>query len=142
MKKNIKIISLILCLIAVLALFPACSSVASADNSSLKSITKPYIGEYECVEARLGDKNLLEKYEFIKITLVDNENMEVSYKPKNGKKKTYEGAYSVDPNTREFTGEIWVVGIKFREKTKIENGKFVLTKNLFTTPLIMKFEMK
>lgn len=142
MKKKIKVLSLILCLVAVLMLIPACSSIANADNSSLKSLTKPYIGEYECVEARLGEKNLLDKYEFIKITLLDDENMEVSYKPVNGKKKSYEGGYTVDPNTREFTGEIGIVGVKFKEKTKIENGEFVITKNLLTVPLIMKFKMK
>ncbi len=130
----------------VLLLLPACSggqaSGASDKSGSLKSITKPYIGEYECVEARLGNTDLLEKYEFITISLLDDKKLEVSFKPKNGNKKSFEGAYEVDPDTREFSGEIGILGVKFREKTKIENGKFTLTKLIFKMPLIMNFKMK
>lgn len=127
----------------ILVLLPACStSQASGTSGSLKSITKPYIGEYECVEAHLGETNLLEKYEFITISLLDNKKMEVSYKPKIGKKKTFEGAYEVNPDTREFTGEVGILGVRFKESTKIENGKFTLTKLIFAMPLIMNFKMK
>ena len=67
----------------ILILVPACSASTTANGASgsLKAITKPYIGEYECVAARLGESDLLEKYEFIKITLLDDEKMEVSFKP-------------------------------------------------------------
>lgn len=144
MKKKILYIIVILCLLLLLT--PACSSSqasATSDKSgSLKSITKPYIGEYECVEARFGDKDLLEKYDYIIISLVDDKKMEVSFKPKDGKKKTFEGAYEVNPETREFTGEVGILGVRFRESTKIENGKFTVTKLIFSMPLIMNFKMK
>ncbi len=144
MKKKILIFAVALSM--VLLLLPACSgeqaSGASDKSGSLKSITKPYIGEYECVEARLGNTDLLEKYEFITISLLDDKKLEVSFKPKNGSKKSFEGAYEVDPDTREFSGEIGILGVKFREKTKIENGKFTLTKLIFRMPLIMNFKMK
>lgn len=144
MKKKILYITVILCLLLLLT--PACSSSqasATSDKSgSLKSITKPYIGEYECVEARFGDKDLLEKYDYIIISLVDDKKMEVSFKPKDGKKKTFEGAYEVNPETREFTGEVGILGVRFRESTKIENGKFTVTKLIFSMPLIMNFKMK
>lgn len=140
MKKRVLFVTLILCLI--LTLLPACSSVQASANGSLKSITKPYIGEYECVEARLGETNLLEKYEFITISLLDDKKMEVSYKPKNGNKKTFEGAYKVNEETREFTGEVGILGVKFNESTKIVNGKFTLKKLIFSMPLIMNFKMK
>ena len=145
MKKKILFIPVVLSLL--LFLFPACSSsqasAASGDkNGSLKTITKPYIGEYECVSARLGEKDLLEKYDFIIISLLDDEKMEVSFKPKDGKKKTFEGAYEVNPDTREFTGEVGILGVKFKEGTKIENGKFTITKLIISMPLIMNFKMK
>ena len=126
----------------LLMLLPACSSMQASASGSLKSITKPYVGEYECVEARLGETNLLEKYEFITISLLDDKKMEVSYKSKNGKKKTFEGAYKVNEETREFTGEVGILGVKFKESTKIENGKFTLKKLIFSMPLIMNFKMK
>ncbi|MDE7167878.1 MAG: hypothetical protein K2O28_03400 [Clostridia bacterium] len=140
MKKRVLFVTLILCL--MLALLPACSSTQANASGSLKSITKPYIGEYECVEARLGETDLLEKYEFITISLLDDKKMEVSYKPKNGNKKTFEGAYEVNEETREFTGEVGILGVKFNESTKIMNGKFTLKRLIFSMPLIMNFKMK
>ncbi|MDE7082319.1 MAG: hypothetical protein K2O89_01280 [Clostridia bacterium] len=144
MKKRIFIFTVILSML--LLLLPACSTAqasAESDKSgSLKSITKPYIGEYECTDAHLGKTDLLEKYEFITISLLDDKKMEVSYKPKDGKKKTFEGTYEVNPDTREFTGEVGILGVKFKEGTKIENGKFTITKLIFSMPLIMNFKMK
>ncbi len=52
---------------AVLSLVPACTDGA---DSSVKSLTKPYIAEYTCVEAKFGEADLLKEYDFIKITLV------------------------------------------------------------------------
>lgn len=141
MKKRVLFITLLLC--TILLLLPACSTAqASGTSGSLKSITKPYIGEYECVEARLGETNLLEKYDFINISLLDDKKMEVSFKPKNGSKKTFKGAYEVNEETREFKGEVGILGVKFKEGTKIEKGKFTVKKVIFSKPLIMNFKMK
>lgn len=143
MKKKFLFFTLIITLILILV--PACSASTTANGTSggsLKAITKPYIGEYECVSARLGESDLLEKYEYIKITLIDDKKMEVSFKPKGGSKKSFEGAYEVNEETREFTGEVGIFGVKFKEATKIENGKFTITKLIFKTPLIMNFKMK
>ncbi|MDE6001706.1 MAG: hypothetical protein K2G96_05265, partial [Clostridia bacterium] len=64
------------------------------EAGSLKSITRPYIAQYECTEATLGDENLLEKFEYIKIVLVNKDTMQIIYKPKNGKKQINETKYT------------------------------------------------
>lgn len=144
MKKRFLIFTVVLSLL--LMLLPACSAeqanAAGDKGGSLKSITKPYIGEYECSSARFGETDLLEKYDFITISLLDDTKMEVSFKPKGGKKKSFEGEYDVNAETREFTGEVGILGVKFKESTKIENGKFTITKLIFSMPLIMNFKMK
>ncbi|MCI9561648.1 MAG: hypothetical protein HFK03_04075 [Clostridia bacterium] len=137
MKRKLILISVILSL--MLIILPACDMEASG---SVKSLTKPYIGEYECVEARLGETDLLEKYESIKITLIDDKKLEISFKPVNGSRRAFEGEYSVDGETREFTGEAGILGYKFKEKAVIENGEFVISKLIMTKPLVMKFKMK
>lgn len=86
MKRKLILISVILSL--MLIILPACDMEASG---SVKSLTKPYIGEYECVEARLGETDLLEKYEYIKITLIDDKKLEISFKPVNGSRRAFEG---------------------------------------------------
>ena len=139
MKKKLSILLLIFSLLSILTTVSACSVAATG---SIKSITKPYIAQYECVEARLGTQDLLEKYEFINITFLDAEEMELSFIPKDGEKKSYKGHYTVNPETREFSAEIGIFGHNFKESTKIEKGEFTVTQNILSMPLILKFKMK
>lgn len=125
---------------AVLSLVPACADGGA--ESSVKSLTKPYIAEYTCVEAKFGEADVLKEYDFIKIKLIDDEKMEITYKPKDGEKKSVEGTYSVDDETREMTGSVWFFGVEHREKIKIENGGFTVIKTLMNKPLVFKFEIK
>ena len=137
MKKKICLLTVLFCL--GLLLFPACGIDM---NSSLKTLSKPYIAEYECVEARLGTENLLEKYEYFYITLVNKEELEVSFKEKVGKKTLIKGTYTIDPKTHELTGETGVLGFQFKESVIVKNGEFVIEKNLGPFPLYMKFRVK
>lgn len=136
----IKKLLLITFIAAMLAIFPACSTDDA--SGSLKTITNPYIAQYECVEAKLGTQDLLENFEYIRITFLDKSELEVSYKSKNGDRKATKGAYKVDPETRELSGEIGFLGYKFKETTKIENGQFTIKGTVFYMPLVMKFAMK
>lgn len=137
MKRKISLLTVLFC--AVLLLFPACGIDMQA---SIKTITKPYIAEYECVEARLGNENLLEKYEYFYITLVNSEELEISFREKDGKRTLLKGTYTIDPKTRELTGETGVIGFKFKETVIVKNGEFVIEKNLGPFPLYMKFKVK
>ena len=108
-------------------------------NSSVKSLTKPYIATYDCTFAQLGKQDLLEKYDYLKITLLDDEKLEVSFKRKNGKKHTYTSTYSYDDETGELKAEIGILGFKFRQATKIENGKFNISMPILGKQLSMTF---
>ena len=108
-------------------------------NSSVKTLTKPYITTYECTEARLGKEDLLEKYEYLRITFLDDEELEVSFKRKNGKKHVYTCTYTHDDETGQFEAEIGIFGFKFRQATVIEDGKFTLSMPILGKPLIMNF---
>lgn len=137
MKKKIYLLAVLLC--ASLLLFPACGMDM---QSSLKTITMPYIAEYECVEARLGNEDLLKKYEYFYITLLNKDELEVSFKEKDGKRSTFKGSYTIDPKTRELSGEVGVLGFKYKESVLVKNGQFVIEKNLGPFPLYMKFKVR
>ncbi len=124
---------------SLLAVLPACDA---DPNGDIKSITKPYIAEYVCTEAKFGEEDLLEKYDYIKLTLLDGKQMELSYKPKDGDKKSYVCDYEVDEKTRELTADFWLLGISHREKISIENGGFTIIKTIYSKPLYMKFQTK
>ena len=106
----------------------------------LKSITRPYIAQYECVEATLGDENLLDKFDFIKIVLLDKENLEFLYKQKEGDDKSFNSKYVFDIKSRTFTAEIGILGYTFKQSTVIEKGKFTISKPIGGKQLIMKFK--
>lgn len=132
-KKTIIILSL---LILPLVFLAGCEDLS---QQSIKSITNPQIATYECVEARYGRDNLLEKYEFIKITLLDDKELELSFKS-NGEKKSKTFPYTFDCETRELSCEGTVLGCKVMEKVKIEDGEFTVKKTLGNKTLIMKFK--
>lgn len=108
-------------------------------DSSVKSLTKPYINTYECTFARFGNENLLEKYEYVKITFLDDKQLEVSYKRPKGKKHSHVCDYTYDEKTRQFEAEVGILGFKFKQATTIENGKFTISMPILGKPLIMNF---
>lgn len=90
-------------------------------------MTKPR----EKTREELTDEIFLNKNEF-----------ELTFKPNGGDKKIFKGNYSVDPVTRELESDISVLGHKFKEKTKIENGRFTVSKTLGGKELFVLFEVK
>lgn len=109
------------------------------ENSSVKSLTKPYITTYECVSARFGKEDILQKYDFIKITFLNDKELEVSYKYKNGKKHCNKCNYYYDDGTGTFSAEMGILGFRFKQQTVIENGKFTLVVPILGKPLILNF---
>ncbi|MDE6849734.1 MAG: hypothetical protein K2J54_00225 [Clostridia bacterium] len=108
-------------------------------NSSVKTLTKPYITTYDCTFAQLGKEDLLEKYDYLKITFLDDKKLEVSFKRKKGKKHSYTSEYKYNDETGEITAEIGILGFKFRQATKIENGKFNISMPILGKQLSMVF---
>lgn len=126
------------CAVAALcALLCACN--ISAD-SSLKELTHPCVTRYECTYARWGETDFLEEFDYIRITLLDTEKMALEYKKTGESAHSYECSYTLDEKTGEFTAEAGALGIKFREKIKIEDGEFTVSLPLMGRQLIMKFQ--
>lgn len=138
MKKKYYLIFVILTLACIML----CAFTFDKD-SSLKDLTHPYINTYECTAARLGNENLLEQYEYFRITFLDEKQLEVSFKRKKfGKKHVYLCNYQYDEKTSEFSAEIGLLGYRFRQKTKITDGKFTISMPVLGKPLLMNFAVK
>lgn len=135
MKKRL-IIFFVLCTL-ILTLLSACDM---KNAGPLKSITHPYIAQYECVEATLGDEDLLDKFDYIKITLVNKDTLELNYKLKDGDNKTIESNYDFDVNSHTLTAEVGILGYTVKQSTVIEKGKFTISKSIGGKQLIMKFK--
>ena len=135
MKKRL-IIFVVLCTF-LLTFLCACDM---KNAGPLKSITHPYIAQYECIDAKLGEEDLLKKFDYIKITLVNSKTMELNYKQKEGKNKTIKSDYTFDTKSRTLTAEIGILGHTVKQSTVIEKGKFTISKSIGGKQLIMKFK--
>ncbi len=123
------------------ALFALCLASCGIDSAaSLKDITKPYIARYECTQATLGDDDLLKDFDYIRITLLDESEMELSFKKKGEKAKAKTFGYTYDNETGSIIAEESILGVKFKEKTIIKDGAFTVSFPLGTRQLTLKFE--
>lgn len=138
-----KFLTVIVILALCLCVLPACKiNTESFAKSSVKAITRPYIAQYECVEARFGEDNLIEYYDYIKVILLNKNKLEILYKLKDGDKKSIVGTYNVDTETREIDAEVGILGYKFKKKVKVENGEFIISHIIMKKELYMKFQTK
>ena len=107
-------------ILSFMALFP------NVKDSTLKDIVKPYLGQYECKSAQLGDKDCLEKFSYIRLELKDDENFILYYKEKEGRKKELEGKYAYDKEKGV---------VKLCDKNGVFKREFPLDKGILTISL-------
>ena len=125
---------------AICSLFVLLSACDARDTGSLKSLTRPYIAQYECTDAKLGNDDLLEKFDYIKIVLVDKNKLQLIYKLKMGEKRIKESEYTFDAKTRELSADIGIFGYRFNQTAVVKDGKFTVTKTIIGKQLVMNFE--
>ncbi|MCD8308357.1 MAG: hypothetical protein LUD19_00780 [Clostridia bacterium] len=127
--------------IAVIALFAVTLAACGLDTTTtLQDITKPYIARYECTQATLGEDDLLKDYDYIRITFLDEKEMELSFKQKDGKVRAKTFAYTYDKDSGELTAGEGALGVKIKERTILKDGAFTVNLPLGTKELILKFE--
>ena len=79
-------------LVGMLTLFLS----VSAHLDGLKDITQPHLGEYKCESAVYGEEDMLQRFSYIVIELVDGENFVLRYEDANGNKGEQSGKYKYD----------------------------------------------
>lgn len=135
MKKKIFAVIFVICTLCL------CLCAFTFDTTgSVRNLTHPYINTYECTFARFGNENLLEKYDYLKITFLDEKELEVSFKKNNGKLHRYVCDYTYDEETKKVEAEIGILGFKFKQATCIEHGRFTISMPILGKPLVMIFQ--
>lgn len=110
--------------------------------SGIKSLTKPYLNEYVCTYGMLGERDLLEDTEYIKVTFIDKQTLEISYKKTEGKKHAFECGYSHDDKTGEVVIDFGLFDAENKPRIIINDGRFTVSKQLGNKLLYMIFEVK
>lgn len=132
--KHKKIYLIFISLFALL-LFSAC------DKTNLKDVTKPYVGGYECISAKLNDTDYLSHFKYIRLQLENDDEFTLYYLTKQGYKGDEEGEYRYNKDKNSITfyhiGD-YVVHREF----PIENGILYITLPLGAKTLALQFEQK
>ncbi len=137
MKKKFLICTALLIIVCSLFTVTACNA---SDKGGIKTITKPYIAQYECVEATYGGTDFLKNYEYIRVIFLNGKELEVSLKRKGEKKHSVTCPYTVDPKTREFHAEVGILGMKFSQSAVIKDGQFTISRQIMNKELFFRFE--
>ena len=127
-------------LIAIFIIFIACAFTIDED-SSIKELTHPYINTYECTRATLGDTNLLENYDYLRIIVGEKNQLKILYKRKGENCNEFNGTYKVNEKSNELTAEIGILGYNYKQKTIISDGRFTITLPILSKQLVMTFEV-
>ena len=137
--KTIKLRSSLL--VGICVLLAAFSNFFALKNSSLKEISKPYFGIYECERARLGDKDLLLEYAKLTLELRRGGVFTLHYCEKNGREGELQGRYSYDEKTQTITFQAEPLkGLK-REFT-LRKGVLTLSFPILDKQLCLIFKQK
>lgn len=110
-------------------------------QDKLTDISKPYLGEYECISATLGSKDLIKDFSFIRLELKGEETFCLRYRDKNGRRGEEQGYYRYDEGKGEIT-----LFLQAREDLKrscsLKNGELCLQVPIGKQILVMKFQQK
>lgn len=134
MKKNRLKSSLLAGLISVLLVAP------NFRASGLKEITKPYLGTYECTEARLSEKEYLSDFDYIRLELKPKNEFILYCKKKGGREFRENGKYQYDYQR----GVIKFVGSSgaLKREFPLTNGNITMEIPFGGKNLFLEFEQK
>ena len=135
MKRNMLKSSILAGISTVIALLSGVKDV------SIKDVEKPYLGEYICKEAKLGDEDLLEDFQYITLDLKADNSFVLFYRKKGEKGHEEKGEYLYDAKRK-----VLVLQGASRKALNVElpleKGQFVVIARVGRKTLRVTFEQK
>ena len=119
----------------VVALLLSCSGGLKGE---LKDIAKPHLGMYECTEARMGDKEYLDRFSYIHLELKADERFILYYCERDGEKHVQKGRYKYDREKAVIT----LVGGGMKREFPFTDGILTIVIPLGGQMIQLKFEQK
>lgn len=94
----------ILCSCWIILCFFLCTACDVSELSTLKDISRPYVGEYQCKTLMFGDEEMIDRFEYVKLTLDGKDAFIFRARDEFGHDYTYEGTYQYHDDRFTFTG--------------------------------------
>ncbi len=119
-----------------------CALCMLGKSSSLKDISKPYLGEYECKQATYGEKDYLENFTYIRMELQSGDRFVLSYCDKlTNKKNQVEGEFVYDEKTNTVTLQLGNDAC-IKRQFSLKDGVLLVVTTLGNKILQLRFEQK
>lgn len=121
-----------------ICLFSGCDL---SEMSSLRDVSRPYVGEYKCKKLQLGGEDYSGDFEFITLALTYDGAFKLKYADVNGGEGAYQGTYKISEEQKTVTLSSPSRG---KEETYVflyEKGKIVMTLPMGEKLLYAEFSM-
>ena len=138
-KRRVRLVPLffVFCLCSLCCLtLPACEG-SVYEMSSLTELSRPYVGEYACEELRLGEEDMLDRFEYVRLTLGPDGDAQLTWRTMEGG----EGATLLYYEMREGSITLSQAGRMGAHTFPVEQGAIVITHNIIGRMLYAKFRM-
>ena len=122
-------------LAGVFGLLLTCSCGGKGD---LKEIAKPYLGVYKCTDARVGEREYLDRFSKLDLELKENGEFIVYYCEKDGKPQTQTGLYEYDKESETLT----LQGGGIKRAFPLQGGVLTVVIPIGGQTIHLKFEQK
>ena len=110
-------------------------------DNSLKDITKPYLGEYECTQALFGDVDYLNALEDVSLTLEKENKFILTFCEKGKEKQTLKGVYEYNKDRETITLKS-VDKNYFKREFPLKKGILYITVGIGEKTLSLQFKQK
>ena len=139
MKGKIKKIGLLILVAISFLSASAFAGCQASELSSLYSLSKPYIGVYECESATLAGKDVLSRFKIVTLELKEDGTFRVYAKPKFGFAVKQDGRYTFDEKERTITMTATRGKKKYEKTFPADGGTFTVATSLSGKELVLKF---
>lgn len=129
---------LLICFMTVLS-FVLLGGCDVNEMSSLKEISKPYVGTFVCEELLYGEVNRLPLFEVCRLTLRADETFELYMKTQTGEQASYVGEYRCEKDLRHICFDVSVRSHKVSRSFAYESGKIIVEENIGGRLLFARF---
>ena len=130
--------SFVVGLLSVLFAFPFLGVMCTG---SLFDVAKPYLGEYECVQAEWDGRDMLQDYVFIRLELKGDNTFVLHSKDQGGTMRKEVGVYQYDGEHKSVTMQLQSFRF-FKKEFSLDKGVLTIELPVGGKNVLLKFKQR
>ena len=128
-------------MVGILSLLFTLPFLGALRAGSILDVAKPYLGEYECIQAELDGKDMLQDYVFIRLDLKGDNTFLLQCKAKGGEIKKENGYYQYNENSNSITMQLQSFRF-FKREFPLDKGILTIELPVGGKNILLKFKQR